>query len=131
MSWAAACENRDIWPFKKGPKLITTILLFAYLQKSRFGSTQILRILSQKMILEGSQDPTNRRCHYFRESNFAGSWDPFRIVFWRRFLKNWVLPHLDLSNNSFILDHSWRVQYPCFHKLQHFLAAAHDTHSYT
>ena len=27
-----ACENRDIGPFRKGPKLMTTILSFAYLQ---------------------------------------------------------------------------------------------------
>ena len=29
---AAACENRDIVHFRKGPKLMTTILFFAYLQ---------------------------------------------------------------------------------------------------
>ena len=29
---AAACENRDIGPFRKGPNLTPTILLFAYLQ---------------------------------------------------------------------------------------------------
>ena len=29
---AAACENMDIGPFRKGPKLKTTILFFAYLQ---------------------------------------------------------------------------------------------------
>ena len=29
---AAACENMDIGPFRKGPKLMTTILFFADLQ---------------------------------------------------------------------------------------------------
>ena len=29
---AAVCENRDIGPSRKGPKLMTTILLFVYLQ---------------------------------------------------------------------------------------------------
>ena len=29
---AAACENMDIGPLRKGPKLMSTILFFAYLQ---------------------------------------------------------------------------------------------------
>ena len=29
---AAACENRDIEPFRKGPKLINTMLFLTYLQ---------------------------------------------------------------------------------------------------
>ena len=29
---AAACENRDIGPFRKGPKQMTTILTFHYLK---------------------------------------------------------------------------------------------------
>ena len=56
--------------------------------KSKFGSTQILRILSQKTILEGSQDPANMRCHYLGGSKFSGSWESFKIVFRSRFLKN-------------------------------------------
>ena len=32
----AACENRDIRPFRKGPKLMTTILFFAYCQNLGF-----------------------------------------------------------------------------------------------
>ena len=28
---AVACENRDIRPFRKGPKQMTTILIFHYL----------------------------------------------------------------------------------------------------
>jgi len=54
---AAVCENRDIGPYRNGPKLMTTILYLAYLQKSGFGSTQ-------KVILKVSQDPANMRCQY-------------------------------------------------------------------
>ena len=42
---AAAYENKDIGPFRKGPKQITTILTFIFFYKSRGGSTQFLRLI--------------------------------------------------------------------------------------
>ena len=67
----AACENRDIRTLQEGS---------VHISKSRFGSNQILRILSQNIIFEGSQDPAKMRCHYMGGSKFAGSLDNFKIV---------------------------------------------------
>ena len=59
---AAFCEIKDIGPFRKGLKLMTTFLFFV-LCKFRFGS------------------PANMRCHYLGRSKFTGSWDPFKLIY--------------------------------------------------
>ena len=56
---AAACENRDNGPFRKGLKQMTSILTFIFFYKFRGGSTQFLRNILLKTILKDSHDPEN------------------------------------------------------------------------
>ena len=74
---AAACENRDIGPFRKGPKL-------------QFYSLHICKIQIWKH--SDFTDPISENyfgrvpgpcehCHYLGGSKFAGSYDPFKIFF--------------------------------------------------
>ena len=76
---AAACENRDIGPFRKCPKQMTPSLSFAYLKNS--GLEALLRNLPQKLFWKGPRT-LRRGCVVIWEGQSlqAGSSDHSKII---------------------------------------------------
>jgi hypothetical protein len=92
---AAAGENRDIWPFRRGPIWLTSMFVFLDLVNSGIAAVSFERS-HQNVHFERGPGPLQFKVFLNRKLQVRGLQDPSKMLFW--FPQNWLLQCLNLPN---------------------------------